>query len=79
MTEPTLSVREFSIGCTHTISTGVPYENIKVEGRLTCSVAFGTSDEDFREILKAAEVKLKEIIVETYNVQKRPKKPNSQE
>ena len=78
MAETQLHLMEFKIGCTHTISTGVPYENIKVEAQITCGFKRGGTDEEFRETLKLAEAKLKEIIVETYNAQKRPK-PKSQQ
>lgn len=73
-----LALMEFSIGVTHTISTGVPYENIKVEARITCGVRRGTTNEQFKEVLGQAETKLKEIVVETYNSQKRPKRQTGQ-
>lgn len=76
MTEQ-LHLMEFKIGVTHTISTGVPYENIKVEAQITCGFKRGGTDEEFKETLKLAETKLKEIVIETYNAQKRPKKPEA--
>jgi hypothetical protein len=69
-----LVLKEFTIGVTHTISTGVPYENIKVEARITCGVKIGGTDEEFAETLKLAEEKLKHLAMETYKAQlRRPK------
>ena len=78
MAEAQLALMEFKIGCKHTISTGVPYENIKVEAQITCGFKRGGTDEEFKETLKLAEAKLKEIIVETYKAQKRPTKAQTQ-
>jgi hypothetical protein len=72
-----LHLIDFSIGVTHTISTGM-FENIKVEARITCGVRRGTTDEQFKVLLAEAERKLKEIIIETYNAQKRPKRQAGQ-
>lgn len=71
--EQKLELLEFKIGAHHTISTG-PYENIKVEAQITCGVRRGTTDEQFKEILKQAEDRLKELLRETYRSQKRPAK-----
>ena len=72
MAETKLVVKEFTIGCHHTISTG-PYENIKVEAHITCGSKVGATDEEFKETLAMAQTKLKEILRETYASQKRPK------
>lgn len=63
--EQKLELMDFKIGTHHTISTG-PYENIKVEASITCAVRRGTTDEQFKEILKQGEDKLTEILRETY-------------
>lgn len=66
---PQLELMQFTIGTHHTISTG-PYENIKVEGSITCGVRRGTTDDQFKEILQLAETRLKDILRETYRSQK---------
>jgi hypothetical protein len=68
-----LHLIEFTISVGHTISTGVPFENIKIGAELKCAVRRGTTNEQFKVLLEQAETRLKEIAVETYKAQKRPK------
>lgn len=65
-----LVMKEFTIGVHHVISTG-PFENIKVEAHITCGSKVGATDEEFKETLKLAQAKLKEILRDTYLSQKR--------
>lgn len=76
--EKTIYVREIKIGTSHTIATA-PYENLKVSAEIAFGVPVGCTDDELKMYVRDAQVKLKEIIVETYKAQKRPKQPEQQQ
>jgi hypothetical protein len=62
-----LMIKEFHISAGHTFSPR-QYESYKIEGSITVVVNDG---EDFDDLRAAAQVKLRELLAETYRAQQR--------
>jgi hypothetical protein len=69
-----VGLKTFTVGCSHTISTG-NFESIKVNAEITYDVA-EESEGTLEAVQRGAQIKLKELLRETYAAQVR-KKENS--
>ena len=65
-------IREFRIGAAYVLSTG-DFENYRWEASITCGGKVGATEEEFKQEVRQAQEKLKQILVETY-LKQLPKK-----
>lgn len=64
-----VQVKEFTIGCAKVVNLG-NYNNIRIEAQLTVVVSEPTN---FAELRKEAQLELRQMLVETWNEQRKEK------
>lgn len=65
-------IKEFSIGCSHTVNLG-NFESTRVEASVTIDVPEGATDDDrvWSQIKADAQVQLRKLLEDTYKSQSR--------